>query len=459
MDKASSLEAPRAAPLRVLVVDDEKNIRVTLSAYLEGMSCRVTGVATAEAALSAMESQTFDLAFLDLRLKETSGLELLPKILSLSPHLPVVMITAYATIETAVAAIKRGARDYLPKPFTPGQIRHLVEGLRERLTLSRQVEELQTHLKEVVPEVLVETKSPKMRATLDLAGRVASSDAAVLLLGENGTGKGVLARWLHAKSFRARGPFILVSCPALSEELLASELFGHVKGAFTGAIREREGRLEAAHSGTLFLDEISEISPGLQAKLLRFLQEKQFERVGENRTRRADVRVVAATNRNLEEEVKSGRFREDLYFRLNVVEIRLPALRERREDIPLLARRFLEFFARQAHRPTPELAPSALKALLSYSWPGNIRELRNVLERALILWPFQVIEPEALPEQIGAQIPVTPVLGGDFPLEKIEREHILRVLARTPILEEAANILGIDSSTLWRKRKKYEEVG
>jgi two-component system, NtrC family, response regulator AlgB len=459
MDNASSLEASRATSLRVLIIDDEKNIRVTLSAYLEGMGCQVTGVATAEAALSALQSQTFDLAFLDLRLKETSGLELLPKILSLSPQLPVVVITAYATIETAVEAIRRGARDYLPKPFTPGQIRHLVEGLKERLTLSRQVIELQTHLQEAVPEVLLETNSPKMRATLDLVERVAPSEAAVLLLGENGTGKGVLARWLHAKSLRASGPFVLVSCPALSEELLASELFGHVKGAFTGAIRDREGRLEAAHGGTLFLDEISEISPGLQAKLLRFLQEKQFERVGENRTRRADVRVLAATNRNLEEEVKDGRFREDLYFRLNVVEIGLPALRERREDILLLTRRFLEFFARQARRPVPELSSAALKALLSYSWPGNIRELRNVLERAVILWPSQVIEPEALPEQIAAQIAVMPVLGGNFPLEKIERDHILKLLARIPNQEEAARILGVDPSTLWRKRKKYEEEG
>ena len=459
MDNASSLEAPRAASLRVLVVDDEKNIRVTLSAYLEGMGCRVTGVATAEAALSALESQTFDLAFLDLRLKETSGLELLPKILSLSPHLPVVMITAYATIETAVQAIKRGARDYLPKPFTPAQIRHLVTGLAERLNLSRQVYELQARLKEAVPQIVLETESPKMRATLDLAARVAPSEATVLLLGENGTGKGVLALWLHAKSTRANGPFVVVSCPTLSEELLASELFGHVKGAFTGALRDREGRLEAAHGGTLFLDEISEISPGLQAKLLRFLQEKQFERVGENRPRRTDVRVVAATNRNLEEEVKAGRFREDLYFRLNVVEIRLPALRERREDILLLARRFLEFFARQARRPTPDLSPSTIKALISYSWPGNIRELRNVLERALILWPSQVIEPEALPEQIAAQVAAVPVLGGDFSLEKIEQEHILRVLARIPNQEEAARLLGVDPSTLWRKRKKYEEEG
>ena len=360
-------------PFRVLVIDDEKNIRVTLSAYLEGVGCGVTAVATALEALAALERQTFDLAFLDLRLKETSGLDLLPKLLAASPHLPIVMITAYATIETAVEAIKRGARDYLPKPFTPAQIRHLVNGLAERLSLFRQVDELQARLQDAVPEVVLETASPLVRATLELASRVAPTEATVLLTGENGTGKGVMAQWLHAQSSRAGGPFVVVSCPTLSEELLASELFGHVKGAFTGALRDREGKLEAAHGGTLFLDEISEISPGLQAKLLRFLQEKQFERVGENRTRRADVRILAATNRNLEEEIKAGRFREDLFFRLNVVQILLPPLRERPEDIPLLAARFLDFFARQMRRPGPELSPAALAALQSYSWPGNIR--------------------------------------------------------------------------------------
>jgi NtrC-family two-component system response regulator AlgB len=268
-----------------------------------------------------------------------------------------------------------------------------------------------------------------------------------------------MARWLHAQSHRAGGPFMVISCPTLSEELLASELFGHARGAFTGATRDREGRLEAAQGGTVFLDEVSDISPALQANLLRFLQEKQFERLGENRTRRADVRIVGATNRNLEEEVKAGRFREDLFFRLNVVQIILPPLRERREDIPLLARRFLDFFARQARRPTPELSTAAFDALLSYAWPGNIRELRNVLERAVILWPAQIIEPEALPEQIVSQASAAPVLGGHFSLEQIEREHLLKVLTRTATLEEAAHILGIDPSTLWRKRKKYEEEG
>src|SRR3989339_803500 len=323
MDVVSSLKSPPVAKLRVLVVDDEKNIRVTLAAYLEGMGCRVMAVATAGAALSVLESQTFDLAFLDLRLKEMSSLELLPKLLSISPRLFVVIITAYATIETAVEAMKRGARDYLPKPFTPAQIRLLVEGLAERLHLSRRVDELNAHLREAVPDVVLETESPKMRATLDLVEKVAPAEIPVLLLGENGTGKGVIARWLHAQSHRAGGPFVVISCPTLSEELLASELFGHAKGAFTGALRDREGRLDAAQGGTLFLDEVSEISPGLQAKLLRFLQEKQFERVGENLTRRADVRVVAATNRNLEEEVKTGRFRTDLFFRINAMQISL----------------------------------------------------------------------------------------------------------------------------------------
>jgi NtrC-family two-component system response regulator AlgB len=262
---------------------------------------------------------------------------------------------------------------------------------------------------------------------------------------------------LHAQSARASGPFVVVNCPTLSEELLTSELFGHAKGAFTGAVRDQPGRVEAAEGGTLFLDEIGEISPGLQAKLLRFLQEKQFERLGENKTRHADVRVVAVTNRNLEADVQNGRFREDLLYRLNVVEVHLPPLRERPEDIVRLAHRFLTFFARAARRTIPELSKAAGQALLAYSWPGNIRELRNAIERAVILWSAQVIEPQAFPERIAAHATAGPYLGGDFTLEAIEREHIMRVVTRIPTLEEAARILDVDSSTLWRKRKKYEE--
>ncbi|HEY6366251.1 MAG TPA: sigma 54-interacting transcriptional regulator, partial [Candidatus Binatia bacterium] len=253
-------------------------------------------------------------------------------------------------------------------------------------------------------------------------------------------------------------PFVVVNCPTLSEELLASELFGHAKGAFTGAVRDQAGRVEAAEGGTLFLDEIGEITPSLQAKLLRFLEDKEFERIGENKTRRADVRTVAATNRDLDEHVQKGLFREDLLYRLNVIDLQLPPLRERPEDILRLARRFLLFFAKAARRHPPEFSKAAEDALLAYAWPGNIRELRNAVERAVILWPAQMIEPEAFPPQISTDaVSRGPQLGGDFSLEEIEQEHVRRVLARAPTLEDAAAILKIDTSTLWRKRKKYEE--
>jgi NtrC-family two-component system response regulator AlgB len=444
-------------PLTVLVIDDEKNIRVTLSMGLEGMGCHVTAVGSAEAALGAVTREAFDLAFLDLRLGDTNSLDLLPQLLAQRPELTVVMVTAYATIDTAVEAIRRGATDYLPKPFGLAQIQHVVEQVAQRRAMVRRVADLEQQVKEAVPDADLETESPKMRAVLDLIARAATSDAPVLLRGENGTGKGVLARWLHAQSPRSAQPFVVVNCPTLSEELLASELFGHTKGAFTGAVRDQPGRVEAAEGGTLFLDEIGEISLGLQAKLLRFLQEKQFERIGENQTRRADVRIVAATNRDLEADVTAGHFREDLLYRLNVLELCVPPLRERPEDIVRLARRFVVFTARIARRPIPELSPAAEEALLSYPWPGNVRELRNAIERAVILWPAQVIEPAALPERVAAQVTSTPRLGGDYSVEDIEREHILRVIARAPTLEEAAKILGIESSTLWRKRKRYEE--
>jgi len=448
---------PDHAQFHVLIVDDEKNIRATLSTCLEGIGCQVTAAASPEAAFAALTHQPFDLAFLDLRLGQTSGLDLIPRFLAEAPDLAIVVITAYATVDTAVDAIKRGAKDYLPKPFTPAQIRHVVEQLTAQRHLTHRIRDLEGQLQEALPEVDAETASAKMRAVLDVITRAAPSDSPVLLRGESGTGKGVLARLLHAQSQRASRPFVVVNCPTLSEELLASELFGHTRGSFTGAVRDQPGRVEMAHGGTLFLDEIGEIAPGLQAKLLRFLQDKQFERLGDHKTRQADVRVIAATNRDLEADVKAGRFREDLLYRLNVIEILLPSLRERPEDILRLARWFLAFFARSTQRSLLELSPAAEQALVGYSWPGNIRELRNAIERAVILWPAQVIEPQAFPERIAAHAAAGPRLGGDYTLDAIEREHILRVLARTDTLEEAAQVLGIDASTLWRKRKKYEE--
>jgi NtrC-family two-component system response regulator AlgB len=445
-----------ARPLSVLVIDDEKNIRTTLTVCLEGAGCAVTAVASAEAALAAALRDPYDLAFLDLRLGEQNGLDLIPRLLAARAELAVVVITAYATFDTAVEAIKRGAIDYVPKPFTPAQIRHVVDEIVARRAIAGRVADLESRLAQEVPEADLATDSPAMREVLTTIARAAPSDANILLRGESGTGKGVLARALHAQSRRQGRAFVTVNCPTLSEELLASELFGHAKGAFTGAVRDQAGRVEAAEGGTLFLDEIGEISTGLQAKLLRFLQEKQFERVGENRTRRADVRVVAATNRDIERDVRDGRFREDLLFRLNVIEVRVPPLRERQEDILRLARRFLAFFARTGGRPTPDLSPEAQAAVLAYPWPGNVRELRNAMERAIILWPAQVLGVPSLPEPVAAHTTNLPRIGQDFTLEEVEQEHILRVLSRTSTQEEAARILGIDVSTLWRKRKKYE---
>jgi two-component system, NtrC family, response regulator AlgB len=443
-------------PFRVLVVDDEKNIRTTVTVCLEGMGCESLAVASAGAATEAAGRAVFDMAFVDLRLAGESGLDVIPRLLLANPQIAIVVITAFATVDTAVEAMKRGAWDYLPKPFTPAQIRHAVEKAQERQVLAARVSELEAELASAAPDATLETASPAMRAAVEMVGRVAPTDAAVLLRGENGTGKGVLARALHVQSARRAQPFVVVNCPTLSEELLASELFGHARGAFTGAVKDQPGRVEAAEGGTLFLDEVGEIPLPLQAKLLRFLQDREFERVGENRTRRADVRIVAATNRDLEADVKAGRFREDLFYRLSVIEIRVPPLRERREDVLPLARRFLDFFARSAKRPVPELSRTAEQLLTAHDWPGNVRELRNVIERAAILWPGRMLEPEAFPERM-VQGRGGPVLGGDFTLDAIEREHILRVVARTRTREEATAILGIDASTLWRKRRKYEE--
>ena len=441
----------------VLVVDDERNIRSTLRTCLEAMGCEVTEAANREAALAAIAAAPTDIAFVDLRLGQSSGLDLIPELLHENPTLEVILITAYATFDSAVEAVKRGARDYIAKPFTPAQIRQVVARTQDHRRLSRRVRDLEGELEQAVPEAHLSTDSPAMRAAIGLLERAAPSDAPILMRGESGTGKGVLARAVHAWSPRKDRPFATVNCPTLSENLLASELFGHARGAFTGAVRDQPGRVEQAEGGTLFLDEIAEMSPALQAQLLRFIQDKQFERVGESRTRRANVRIVAATNRNLEHDVKEGRFREDLLYRLNVVEVALPPLRERADDILPLARSFVTFFARQSRRRPPELSPATQQMLKAYRWPGNVRELRNAVERALIVWPADVLEPQAFPDRIASVSGPVVTLGGPFTLEQVERKHILGVIAGSASLEEAALVLGIDASTLYRKRKRYEE--
>ncbi|MEA2699666.1 MAG: two-component system, NtrC family, response regulator AlgB [Myxococcales bacterium] len=441
----------------VLIVDDEKNIRQTLKVCLESMDAEVIEAATAPAALEAIGRTVFDIVFLDLRIGSQNGLDLIPQLLAENPNVVIIVVTAYATLETAVDAIRRGAWDYLPKPFTPAQIRHLLEKADVQRLLSVRMSDLQERLQAEAPDTDLDSAAAAMRSVLETVSRASKADVSVLFRGESGTGKGVLARAMHLESNRRDRPFVTINCPTLTEELLASELFGHAKGAFTGAVRDQPGRVEVAEGGTLFLDEIGDLPASLQAKLLRFLQERRFERVGETRTRKADVRVVAATNRDLEADVRSGRFREDLFFRLNVIEVRVPSLRERPEDVLHLAKRFLAFFARSQGRPVANLSPASEKMLMNYAWPGNVRELRNAIERAVILWPSPILEPQAFPERISGTRDRGPHIGGKFTLDDLERAHISAVVAQSKTMEEAAVVLGIDDSTLWRKRKKYED--
>jgi two-component system, NtrC family, response regulator AlgB len=438
--------------MRVLVVDDEKNIRRTFSLALESMNHEVFTAATGKEAIDRLKRASFDVAFLDLKLSQESGLDVLEGIVRASPQTFVVIITAYASVETAVEAMRRRAFDYLPKPCTPEQIRHVLSNVERTWKLERRVADLESRLVASEPEIDLATESSQMRKVIDLALKAAQSEANVLLLGETGTGKSVLAREIHRRSRRPEGAFVTVSCPSLSRELLESELFGHVKGAFTGAYQDTMGKVAAATGGTLFLDEIGELPLGVQARLLRLLQEREYERVGENIPRHADVRILSATNRNLGKAVAEGVFREDLYYRLNVISLHMPPLRERSADIERLALLYLNFVASHTGKSVRTFAPAAVEALRSYSWPGNLRELRNVIERAVILSDHERIEVNDLSDSVSSPSEVR--LGGKFTLEQIEAEHIRRLITSHKTLEEVADILQIDPATLYRKRKK-----
>jgi len=439
----------------LLIIDDEASLRRTVRTALESMGHRVAEAPTAALARTLLEQQRFDVAFLDLRLGRDAGLDLLPELLRIDAGLAVVVVTAYAAIETAVEAMRRGAFDYLPKPFTPDQVRIVLDRFRVVQGLRHRVASLEEQVRSVAAEVDLTTAEPVMQSALDVAWRVASSEATLLLRGDSGTGKGVLAQAIHERSPRAGQSFVTVHCPSLSGELLESDLFGHVRGAFTGAVRDTEGKVAAAEGGTLFLDEIGDLPLALQPKLLRFLQEKTYERVGDNRMRRGDVRLLAATNHDLEAEVAAGRFREDLLYRLNVIEITLPPLRQRSADIPILAQHLLEFFARQSNKAVTGFTAEALDALRSHDWPGNLRELRNAIERGVILARASEVGLADPAAQLGQTMAGGIEVGNNVSLEGLEAEHIRRVVAASPSLEDAAATLGIDPSTLYRKRKRH----
>ncbi len=440
--------------LNILVVDDELNIRKTLSMCLEAGGHRVVAVSNFEDAVTEATRKSFDLAFVDLRLGTASGLDLIPALLAATPWLKIVVITAYASIESTVEAMRRGAADYLPKPFTPAQVELATRKVVEVRSLEEKIAVLQEDVSRAHPEADFSTRSHVMQRAVNFARQVAPTDSTILLRGESGTGKTLFARAIHSWSRRAGRPIAVVSCPSLSPELLESELFGHVRGAFTGAVRENPGRIAACEGGTLFLDEIGELPLSLQPKLLRFVQDREYERIGDHTTRKAEVRIIAATNADLEKHVKEGLFRQDLFYRLNVFEVQLPPLRERPEDIVPMAERFLSFFGRQRHHVFLGFSDEALEALRRYSWPGNIRELHNAVERAAILCPGDRVGIEYLPQNIAAPA-AAPCIGDPVSIDILEELHIRRILASARSLQEAAETLGIDQATLWRRRKKY----
>jgi NtrC-family two-component system response regulator AlgB len=440
--------------MRVLIVDDEPGIRKTTGVAVETMGHEVVAAPNGLRALKTLEEAPCDVCFLDVNLGSEDGLVVLQKLLQAQPSLVVVMFTAFASISTAVEAMRRGAFDFIPKPFTPDQIRQVLDKVVRARKLEQRVQQLESQLTEQMPQIDYTSAEPAVQRVMQMAFKAAETPATILVLGPSGTGKSILAREIHRRSAQKENSFVTVNCPSLSRELLESELFGHVKGSFTGAVGDTIGKVAAADGGTLFLDEIGELPKEIQPKLLRLLQEREYERVGEAKIRRANVRVIAATNRNLAEEVKEGHFREDLFYRLNVISLMLPGLKDRPADLLRIAESYCGFFAANLGKKTKGFSPAVREAFVRYAWPGNIRELRNVIERAVILAASDVIEPTDLPEEFSHQADSSVSVGARVTLDELETEHIRRTLASSRNLDEAARTLGIDPATLYRKRQK-----
>ncbi|MCP3979302.1 MAG: sigma-54-dependent Fis family transcriptional regulator [bacterium] len=455
---------------RILVVDDEKLIRWSVRSRLQQEGYAVEEAADGKHAFELLEHSDCDLLVLDYRLPDTTGIDILEKVRAEHPEISVLMMTAYGTVESAVQAMKLGAFDYLTKPVNLDELSVVVQKALETTRLRREVRRLRTEQRETHGKVRLIGTSSAMQEVLDLIDKICVSQATTVLIeGDSGTGKNVVAKAIHYGSPRADRPFVNITCSALTETLLESELFGHERGAFTDAKTQKKGLLEVSEGGTAFLDEIGEMGPAMQAKLLRFLEEKTFKRVGGTRDIRVEVRIVAATNRNLEQAVREGRFREDLYYRLKVIPIHLPSLRDRRDDVPLLVQHFLDEFNAEFRKNTNGVSREAMEHLTAYDWPGNIRELRNVLERIMILEDKEQIGLEDLPSEIVGNAPQTgenATVGrtrsdvvlplGTLTLEDLERGAIEQALERTSRNQvKAAKLLGISRDTLRYRMKKF----
>lgn len=438
--------------LRVMVVDDELIVRESLKGWLEKFGYAVETAEDAREALEKLDTEGYDLLFVDIKMPGMDGIELLKRVKEDQPDVIVVMITAHGSIESAIDAMKAGASDYLMKPFDPEDLELLVEKLAQAKRLVdehrwlREAYEGTSRFQDLIGQ------SKRMQEVFQLIQDVAPSDTPILIVGETGTGKELVAKAIHALSPRRHAPFVAVNCGAFTETLLESALFGHEKGAFTGAHHMQKGRLEMAHGGTLFLDEVGEISPKMQVDLLRVLQEKRFHRLGNPNPMTADFRLVSATHRDLNEAVGKRIFRQDFYYRINVITIGVPPLRERREDIELLVRHFLERYSQELNKRITGISKEALDVLTSYEWPGNVRELENVIERAVVIGKKRKVTPSDLPFQ-GATVPRKSMAGS---LEEVEKGHISEMLAACEWnIARTAGLLGINRTTLYKKIKKY----
>jgi len=448
---------------KILIAEDEKTQRDLLEGFLKKEGFSVEAVANGKEVLQKLQGNLFDLALMDYKMPELDGLQTLREIRKTYPDLPVVMMTAYGTVETAVAAMKEGALDYLTKPIDLDELLLMLQRVIERSNLIKENRELKAKLQERYTSAHIVYGGAKMEEVMGLVARVAPSQATILIRGESGTGKELIANAIHYASPRSGKPWVKVSCAAIPETLLESELFGHEKGAFTGAAQRRIGRFEEADGGSIFLDEIGDLSPSTQVKLLRFLQNKEFQRLGSNTTLKTDVRVITATHRNLEEATKKGFFREDLYYRLNVISITLPPLKERREDIPLLIDHFLKKYSKQNQKSISDISKEASALLLRYPYPGNVRELENLIERAVVLCRGEIITSQDLPFHIKDEKSEKPWESHKkektLPesLEEIERDSILEALHQhRGVQTKAAESLGISERVLRYKMKKYQ---